>query len=143
MKQLRQNKISPVSIEKVSHRYISRGLLFLSFIELDQAVVLVIRLTSFVFLWFQYVCPLMPSHNTYRLTWVSLTLDLGYLFMAARVKHSHCSLPWMRGISSLLFLLTFNVEQLLEETNKQITKNNIMYFYVPIILHKISPNNLP
>ena len=26
------------------------------------------------------VCPLMPSCNTYRLTWVSLTLDMGYLF---------------------------------------------------------------
>ena len=25
----------------------------------------------------------MSSHNTYHLTWVSLTLDLGYLFMAA------------------------------------------------------------
>ena len=25
----------------------------------------------------------MPSHNTYRLTWVSLTLDEGYLLMAA------------------------------------------------------------
>ena len=25
----------------------------------------------------------MPSHNTYRLTWVSLTLDVGYLLMAA------------------------------------------------------------
>ena len=24
----------------------------------------------------------MPSHNTYRLTWVSLTLDMGYLFTA-------------------------------------------------------------
>ena len=25
----------------------------------------------------------MPSRNTYRLTWVSLTLDEGYLLMAA------------------------------------------------------------
>ena len=25
----------------------------------------------------------MPSRNTYRLTWVSLTSDVGYLFMAA------------------------------------------------------------
>ena len=30
----------------------------------------------------------MPSCNTYRLTWVSLTLDVGYLFMAAPAKHS-------------------------------------------------------
>ena len=35
----------------------------------------VIRLTSFLWLWFQNVCPLMPSCNTYHLTWVSLTLD--------------------------------------------------------------------
>ena len=43
----------------------------------------------------------MPSRNTYRFTWVSLTLDVGYLFMAAPAKHSHCSLPWTTGISSL------------------------------------------
>ena len=29
-----------------------------------------------------YVCPLMPSCNTYRLTWVSLTLDEVYLLTA-------------------------------------------------------------
>ena len=46
----------------------------------------------------------MPSRNTYRLTWVSLTLDVGYLFTAAPAKRSRCSLPWMRGIS--LYLLT-------------------------------------
>ena len=39
----------------------------------------------------------MPSRNIYHLTWVSLTLDVGYLFMAAPAKHSHCSLPWTRG----------------------------------------------
>ena len=33
----------------------------------------------------------MPSRNTYCLTWVSLTLDMGYL------------LPWTWGISSWLF----------------------------------------
>ena len=55
----------------------------------------------------------MPSHNTHRLTWVSLTLDLGYLFMAAPAKHSRCSFPWMRGISSWLPLLTLNMELLL------------------------------
>ena len=38
----------------------------------------VIRLTSFLWLWFQCACPLMPSCNTYRLTWVSLNLDVGY-----------------------------------------------------------------
>ena len=39
----------------------------------------------------------MPSHNTYHLTWVSLTLDVGYLFTAAPAKCSYCSLPWTRG----------------------------------------------
>ena len=52
---------------------------WLSFIELDKAVVHVIRLASFLWLWFQCVCPLMPSRNTYHLTWVSLILDVGYL----------------------------------------------------------------
>ena len=55
---------------------------WLSFIELDKAVVSVIRLTSFLWLWFQCVCPLMLSCNTYCLTCVSLTLDKGYLLTA-------------------------------------------------------------
>ena len=80
---------------------------WLSFIELDQAVVRVIRFASFLWVWFQCVCPVMPSHNTYRLTWVSLTLDLGYLFMAAPAKCSHCSLSWTRGVSSRPPLLTW------------------------------------
>ena len=42
----------------------------------------------------------MPSCNTYHLTWVSLTLGVGYLFTAAPAKRSRCSLPWTRGISS-------------------------------------------
>ena len=50
---------------------------WLSFIELDKAVVRVIRLASFLWLWFQCVCPLMSFHNSYHLTWVSLTLDMG------------------------------------------------------------------
>ena len=66
---------------------------WLGFIELDKAVVRVIRLACYLWLWFQCVCPLIPSRNTYRLTWVSLTLDVGYLFMAAPAKCSHCSLP--------------------------------------------------
>ena len=58
---------------------------WLGFIELDKAVVLVIRLPSFLWVWFQCVCPLMPSCNTYHL--------VGFL------------LPWVWGISSQL--LTF------------------------------------
>ena len=86
---------------------------WLSFIELDKAVVHVVRLTSFLWLWFQCVCPLMPSCNTYHLTWVSLTLGLGYLFTAPPAKHSRCSLPWTRGISLPPPFLIFNVGWLL------------------------------
>ena len=64
---------------------------WLSFTELDKAVVHVIGLASFLWLWFQCVWPLMPSHSTYHLTWVSLTLDMGYLFIAAPAKRSRCS----------------------------------------------------
>ena len=35
----------------------------------------------------------MPSCNTYHLTWVSLTLDMGYLFTASPAKGSRCYLP--------------------------------------------------
>ena len=77
---------------------------WLSFIELDKAVVHVIRLASCLWLWFQSVCPLMPSLSAYCLTWVSLTLDVGYLFMAAPAKCSLCSLPCMWGSSSLPLL---------------------------------------
>ena len=68
-------------------------LAWLSFIELDKSVIHVIRLASFLWLLFQYVCPLMPSHNTYCLTWFFLTLDIGYVFTGAPAKNSHCSLP--------------------------------------------------
>ena len=40
----------------------------------------------------------MPSCNTYHLTWVSLTLEVGYLFTASPARHSCCFLPWMRQI---------------------------------------------
>ena len=70
---------------------------WLSFIELDKAVVHVIRLTSLLWVWFQCVCPLMPPCNTYRLTGVSLTLDMGYLFMAA--PESAATAPYLgRGV---------------------------------------------
>ena len=38
----------------------------------------------------------MPSRNTYHLTWVSFTLDVGYLFIAVPAKRSRCSLSWKR-----------------------------------------------
>ena len=65
---------------------------WLSFIELDKTVVLWSDWLVFCD-WFQCVCPLMPSRNTYGLTWVSLTFNMGYLFTAAPAKHSRCSLP--------------------------------------------------
>ena len=77
---------------------------WLSFIELDKFVVYVIILASFLWLWFQSVWPVMPSLNTYCLTGVSYTLDVGYLSMAAPAKHSRCSLPWLWGISSPTFV---------------------------------------
>ena len=68
-------------------------------------------------LWFHIsVCPLMPSLTAYHLTWVSLTLDVGYLFTADPAKHSHCSLPWKLGISSQPPLLTLKVRHLLSAT---------------------------
>ena len=62
---------------------------WLSFIELDKAVVRVIRLASFLWLWFQCVCPLMPSCNTYHLTWVSLTLDVEVPYSCSNESQSH------------------------------------------------------
>ena len=73
---------------------------WLSFIELDKAVVYVIRLACCLWLWSQSVCPLMPPLSAYRLTWVSLTLNVRSLFMAAPAKCSLCSLPWTWGSSS-------------------------------------------
>ena len=59
---------------------------WLSFIELDKTVVHVIRLASFLRICFQSVCPLMPSLSAYCLIWVSLNLEMGYLFRAAPAK---------------------------------------------------------
>ena len=75
---------------------------WLSFIELDKAVVHVVRLASFLWLWFQSVYPLMPSLSTCCLTGVSLPLDEGYLFTAAPAECHRCTLPWTLGISSQL-----------------------------------------
>ena len=69
---------------------------WLGFIELDKAMVLVWLDWLVFWVWFQCVCPLMPSCNTYHLTWVSLTLGVGYLFTAAPARHSCCSLPGRR-----------------------------------------------
>ena len=78
----------------------------------DQAVVHVIRLASCLWLWFQSVCPLMPSLSAYRLTWFSLTLDVGSVSTAAPAKCSRCSLPWIWGSSSQPPPLTLDVGSL-------------------------------
>ena len=54
---------------------------WLSYIELDKTVVLGSDWLVFCDYGFS-ACPLMPSCNIYHLTWVSLTLDEGYLLMA-------------------------------------------------------------
>ena len=86
---------------------------WLSFTELDKAVVHVTRLVNFLWLWFRSVCLLMSSLHAYHLTGVSLTLDVEYLFTAAPAKGSHCSLPWKWGISSKPLPLTWDVRYLL------------------------------
>ena len=43
----------------------------------------------------------MPSHNTYCPTWVSFTLNVGYLFTAAPAKLSHCSKSCTQHASKL------------------------------------------
>ena len=86
---------------------------WLSFIELDKAVVCVVRLSSFLWVWLQCVCLLMPSCNTYHLTWVSLTFDVGYLSQLLQQStaaapylgwgvspHRHPSWPWTWSSSS-------------------------------------------
>ena len=66
--------------------------------KLNRYLFTLIRLTSFLWVWFQCVCCLLPSCNTYRLTWVSLTLGVGYLFTA--VQHSAAIAPYLgRGVS--------------------------------------------
>ena len=47
----------------------------------------------------------MPSCNTYHLTWVSLTLGVGYLFMAAPAKRSQLSLPWTAATGAAAYEL--------------------------------------
>ena len=86
---------------------------WLSFTELDKAVVHVIRLVSFLLLWFQSFCPLMPSLSAYSLTGVSHSLDVEYFFTAAPAKRRRCSLPWTWGIFPSPRLLTLSVGCLL------------------------------
>ena len=75
---------------------------WLSFLELDKTGVHVIRLTSFLWLWFQCICPLMLSQHlpsylgfsylghgvslhgcSSKVQLLLLTFDMGYVPMAA------------------------------------------------------------
>ena len=85
---------------------------WLIFIQLDKAVVHVIRLASFLWLWLQCVCLQMPSHNTYHHTWISLTFNVGYLHSCSS-KAQLLLLTLDEGISSWPPLLTLNVKYLL------------------------------
>ena len=50
---------------------------WLSFTELDKVVVHVARMVIFLWLWFQSVCPLMPSLSAYHLSGLLLPLTWG------------------------------------------------------------------
>ena len=71
---------------------------WLSFIELDKAVVHVIRLDSCLWLWFQSVCPLMPSLSSYHLTLLATYLGRGV------APPGCCPCPRTLGSSSWLCL---------------------------------------
>ena len=78
---------------------------WLIFIELDRALVHVIRLASCLWLCFLW-CPLSAP-----------TILLGFLYLGCGVSpHSLCSWPWTWGISSWTLLLTVDVRYLLATT---------------------------
>ena len=90
----------------------------------------VIRLASFLLLWFQYVCPLMPSRNIYRL--------FGFL------------LPWSWGISSQLLqqsaalLLTLDEGYLLRATPPDLERGVALLgppapVQLPLLGHGVAP----
>ena len=63
----------------------------------------VIRLTSFLWVWFQCICLLMTSNNTYHLTWVSLTLM--WHISSQLLQQSTAAAPYFgRGVSPYCLL---------------------------------------
>ena len=81
---------------------------WLSFIELDKAVVLV-WLDWQVFCDYSLcVCPLMPLETPTVLCFSYI--GRGVSLHGCSSKAQHCSLPWRRGISSQPSLLTLNME---------------------------------
>ena len=98
-----------------------------SFMALDKAVVHVIRLAIFLWLWFQSVYPQMPSLSTYHLSGGFSYLGLGVSLRAAPdvglgvSPHGHCFWPWTWGISSQPSLLTLDMGYLLLATRHSST----------------------
>ena len=82
---------------------------WLSFIELDKAVVLV-WLDWLVFCEYGFSVFASDALLQHLPSYLGFSyLGRGCLFTAAPAKRSHCYLPWTRGISSPLPFLTFNV----------------------------------
>ena len=71
----------------------------------------------------------MPSLRAYRLTWVSITLDVGYLFTAIPAKRSHCSLLWRWGSSSLPLPLTLDMGYLLSAATPELGRGAAPHCY--------------
>ena len=73
---------------------------WLSFTELDKAVVCVIRLACCLWLWFQSVCPLMPSLSAYLLLGFLFPWTWGSSFQL--LQQSGATAPYLRcGVASL------------------------------------------
>ena len=71
---------------------------WLSFIELDKAVVHIIRLISFLWLWFQCVCQLMPSCKTYSL--IGFLLNWMWDISSQLLQQSTAAAPYLgQGVS--------------------------------------------
>ena len=107
----------------------------------------VIRLASFLWLWFQCVCPLIPSCNTYHLTRLSLTLDwllssllmrvftLGKIVFLRRDALGRLMYVWFSPVDwSWLLLLQGqnNLPPSLE--NEMIDKDETIWAYLFLIL---------
>ena len=67
---------------------------WLSFTELDKAMVHMIRVVSFLWLWFQSVCPLNPSLGAYPLTGVSASAS----FLPKKSQVSRCPICYWRSV---------------------------------------------
>ena len=110
----------------------------LSFIELDKVVVHVIRLASCLWLWFQSVCPLMPSQClpsylgfsylgrgvclqgcSSKVQPLLLTLDEGYLFTGALSGLEHGVAPLGPPVPAQPPLLGGGVSPLIQSRKRQ------------------------